>query len=232
MSRTLVPKADSPSPPLEPGDRLTRVEFERRFDATPNLKKAELIEGVVYMSPAVRLDQHGKPHASLMTWVGTYWAYTPGVFTGDNTSIRLDLDNEPQPDAALMIEPKYGGRVTISEDDYVEGAPEFIAEVSSSSVSIDLNAKLKVYLRNGVREYFVWRVRDDAIDWFSLKNGLYQPLSSTEGIIRSETFPGLWLDPQLLIRGDLSGVLRVLRQGLNSSEHEQFISSLSKSLPR
>ena len=33
-------------PPLESGDHLTRHEFERRYQARPDIKKAELIEGV------------------------------------------------------------------------------------------------------------------------------------------------------------------------------------------
>ena len=148
-------------PPLEAGDKLTRDEFERRYDATPGVRKAELIEGVVHMPPpAVRWDYHASPHADLIGWMTYYRSATPGVQAGDNGSIRLDLENEPQPDAALVILPEYGGRVRKSSDGYLEGAPELVAEVSASTESIDLNAKLRVYKRNGVREYLVWRVRD------------------------------------------------------------------------
>ena len=48
-------------PPLENGDRLTRDEFERRYEAMPHLKKAELIEGVVYVPSPVRYRHHGAP---------------------------------------------------------------------------------------------------------------------------------------------------------------------------
>ena len=126
-------------PPLEAGDRLSRAEFERRYEAMPELKKAELIEGVVYMPSPVRLRRHGRPHFDLITWLGTYKAATPGVIGADNASARLDLDNEPQPDAVLFIDPAKGGQARISPDDYVEGAPELVAEVASSSVSYDLN---------------------------------------------------------------------------------------------
>ncbi|HEX5106236.1 MAG TPA: Uma2 family endonuclease, partial [Pirellulaceae bacterium] len=151
-------------PPLEPGDRLTRDEFERRYAAMPHLKKAELIEGVVYMPSPVRVYRHGKPHADVIGWMFVYRAATPGVDGGDNTTARLDLENEPQPDALLFVEPARGGQVKISEDDYIEGAPELVAEVASSSVSFDLNSKLHVYRRCGVKEYVVWRVLDKAID--------------------------------------------------------------------
>src|SRR4051794_2440771 len=82
---------------LENGDRLTRAEFERRYEAMPELKKAELIEGEVYIPSPVRHGRHSHPHTRLVTWLGDYETDTPGVEAGDNGSIRLDLDNEPQP---------------------------------------------------------------------------------------------------------------------------------------
>jgi Uma2 family endonuclease len=216
-------------PALEQGDRLTRDEFERRYEAMPHLKKAELIEGVVHMAPpALRWDYHATPHAKLITWLGTYEAATPGVRTGDNASIRLDLDNEPQPDVILMIEPAAGGQATISADNYVEGAPELVAEIASSTVSIDLNDKLRAYRRNGVREYIVWRVQDRAIDWFTLRGSEYVPLSPDEsGILKSAIFPGLWLDPAAMLREDLAVVLRTLQQGLSTPAHNSFAAALA-----
>jgi Uma2 family endonuclease len=214
-------------PPLENGDRLTRAEFERRYDAMPGLKKAELIEGEVYVGSPVRHRQHGKPHGQIMTWIGTYAASTPGVEFGDNSSIRLDLDNMPQPDAFLMIESGRGGRARISEDDYLEGAPELVAEIAASSVSYDLGRKLHAYRRNGVKEYIVWRVKDREIDWFVLREGQYQSLApGPDGVVRSEAFPGLWLDPAALLRGELAAVLDAVRRGLDSPEHAAFVAGL------
>jgi Uma2 family endonuclease len=210
-------------PLLEPGDHLTRTEFERRYEAMPGLKKAELIEGVVYMPSPVRLEQHGRPHAALIGWLTAYWAATPGVEVGDNATIRLDQDNEPQPDALLMIEPSRGGQARIDADGYVEGAPELVAEVAASRVSIDLNTKLHAYRRNGVREYLVWRVLDQSIDWFILRQGQYDLLPATAGILRSEAFPGLWLDPAALTNLDLPRALQVLQQGVASPEHAAFV---------
>jgi Uma2 family endonuclease len=146
-------------PPLQAGDRLSRAEFERRYDATPGLKKAEWIEGIVYVPAPVAHTDHSGPHARLLYWLGSYCAVTPGVDFGDNGSVRLDLDNMPQPDAYLMIDRARGGQAKIDEDGYVAGAPELIAEVAASSVSYDLHQKLHVYRRSGVREYVVWRAR-------------------------------------------------------------------------
>jgi Uma2 family endonuclease len=216
-------------PPLQPGDRLTRAEFERRYDATPGLKKAELIEGVVYMPPPVSQEGHSGPHFKLIGWLSAYAAATPGVEGGDNGSLRLDLDNMPQPDAFLRITEQCGGQSRIDADDYVDGAPEFVAEVAATSASYDLHAKLNVYRRHGVREYLVWRVFDRAIDYFVLREGRYDRLAPTaKGLFQSEVFPGLWLDPAALIAGDLLKVTAVLQKGLASRKHAAFVAKLKK----
>jgi Uma2 family endonuclease len=216
-------------PPLENGDRLTRAEFERRYDAMPNLKKAELIEGEVYLGSPIRHGQHSKPHLLINGWFAAYLAATPGVEGGDNGSIRLDLDNEPQPDVYLMIDPQRGGRAKISEDDYVEGAPELIAEIAASSVSYDLGKKLHVYRRNGVCEYIVWRVQEGELDWFVLREGQYDRLAAgDDGLLKSEVFPGLWLEPAALLRGDLATVLAWAQEGLASPEHAAFTARLQR----
>jgi Uma2 family endonuclease len=216
-------------PPLENGDRLTRAEFERRYDAMPHLKKAELIEGEVYMPSPVRYRQHGHPHTRLVNWLASYETDTPGVEAGDNSSVRLDVDNEPQPDGFLIILPERGGQAHISEDDYIEGAPELVAEVSSSSVSYDLGKKLNVYRRCGVREYVVWRVLDRQVDWFVNREGRFEPLPpSADGILRSTVFPGLWLDPAALVQGKKARVKLVLEQGLSSPEHAEFVGRLER----
>ncbi len=220
--------ADSEIPPLEAGDRLSRAEFERRYQAMPELKKAELIEGVVYVPSPVKLNRHGRPHFDLITLLGYYKGATPGLIGADNTSTRLDLDNEPQPDVVLFIDPANGGQARISPDDYLEDAPELVAEVASSSVSYDLTDKLKSYRRNGVLEYIVWRVRDRQIDWFALKDGEYRRLPLDEsGVYRSEVFPGLWLDTAALIRSDTRAAIATLERGLASPKHAAFVARLN-----
>jgi Uma2 family endonuclease len=212
-------------PPLENGDRLTCDEFERRYAAMPHLKKAELIEGVVYVPAALRFRSHGQPHADLIIWLGMYKIVTPKVELGDNPTVRLDLDNEPQPDAVLLID---GGQARISSDDYIEGAPELVVEVAASSAAYDLYDKKRAYRRNGVREYLVWRVYDQQLDWFSLEAGEYIKLEpDNDGIMRSQVFPGLWLATSQLLSGKMKEVLAVLQQGLNSVEHKQFSQRLS-----
>ena len=214
-------------PPLENGDRLTRAQFERRYAAMPHLKKAELIEGVVYLAAALRLRNHGEPHGNLIIWLGNYKVATPGMILADNTTVRLDRDNEPQPDVALFLDPVVGGQVQISEDDYIEGAPELIAEVAASSAAYDLGDKKKAYRRNGVQEYIVWQMFENKLDWFVLQDDEYVLLAPDEdGILRSRIFPGLWLAVEALLMGEMPAVLAVLQQGLNSLEHQAFVQTL------
>ncbi|MDM9380816.1 Uma2 family endonuclease [Chlorogloeopsis sp. ULAP01] len=217
-----------PVPALASGDRLTRAEFERRYQATPEKFKAELIEGVVYVASPVRAC-YGVPHATLVTWLGVYSAATPGVSVADNTTIRLDLDNEPQPDALLRIET--GGTSTLSEDGYIEGTPELIAEIATSSAAIDLGDKKNAYRRNGVQEYLVWQTFENRFSWFRLQSEefvLIEP--DAEGIIRSSTFPELWLAVTALLEGRMSNVLNTLQTGLISPEHQAFVQKLAESL--
>lgn len=230
MATSPIPMSSLPLetiPPLEPGDRLTRAEFERRYNAMPQVKKAELIEGVVYMPSPVCQQRHGQPHFRLIGWLGAYEAATPGVQGGDNATARLDLDNEPQPDALMLIDPALGGQARISEDDYIELAPELVAEISSSTVSFDLHTKMHVYRRSGVREYLVWRVLDNAFDWLVLRSGQFEPLiPNPDGLLQSEVFHGLWLDPGALLRGDMQRVLAAVQQGIASPEHAAFVERL------
>lgn len=213
-------------PPLENGDRLSRVEFERRYEAMPHVHKAELIEGLVYMPAALRFKSHGEPHSWMMTWLGVYAAMTPGVSVGDAPTVRLDLDNEPQPDAVLLIDAAAGGQSQLSEDDYIEGAPELVVEIAASSAAIDLHAKKNAYRRNGVREYIVWQVLDRRLDWFVLQGGDFTSLSGEGGIFKSKIFPGLWLAVDALLAGTLQQVLAVVQEGCRSPDHEAFVVQL------
>ena len=212
---------------MQSGDRLSRAEFERRYAAATDVNKADLIEGIVYLASPLRHRQHGKPHSRVITWLGIYQALTPGVDLSDAPTVRLDLDNEPQPDAVLFIEAAAGGQTRISADDYIEGSPELIVEIAASSAAIDRGTKKQVYRRNGVREYVIWQVYDNQLEWFGLTDGEYQLLSPDgDGILRSQVFPGLWLAVDALLSHRMAQVLEVLQVGLASPEHAAFVAQL------
>lgn len=196
----------------------------------PNVKKAELIEGIVYIPSPVRFSRHSQPHGLLVGWLTHYRSRTTGLLLGDNGTARLDEDNEPQPDAMLLIPVKAGGSARIDDDDYVSGAPELVCEVSSSTVSIDLHAKKNAYRRNGVKEYLVWRVEEAGVDWFELVDGRYELLVTDDrGRLRSKVFPGLWLDVAALLEGDLAKVFAAVDDGAGTEEHRAFVQKLAAS---
>ena len=195
---------------LKAGDHLTREEFHRRYLANPRIKKAELIEGVVYVPSPVRFDRHSEKTGAVSLWLGTFALHTPGARFGDNGTVILDDGNELQPDVMLWRSEPSGPH--LSADGFVVGPPQMIVEAAASSVSYDLHVKKEAYRRNGVREYVVWRVLDEAIDWFRLQDGQYALVEPDgNGIVESEQFPGLRLHVQSMLAGDLAAVLDHLR---------------------
>ncbi len=196
--------------PLESGDRLTRDEFERRYETRPDIKKAELVEGVVYVASPVRIPQHAEPHGQMVFWIGAYIAKHPECCFADNGTVRLDEQNEPQPDVMLFRRQERGGQSALDDDGYLEGAPELVAEVSASSASYDLGPKMEAYRRNGVREYVVWQILEERIDWFRLTQGKYEPVTPKDGVIESSEFPGLRLNVGTMLSGDLAAVQAAL----------------------
>jgi hypothetical protein len=230
-SSSPIPYAPVPSrpPALVNGDRLKRDEFERRYLAMPEVNKAQLIEGIVYMPSPVRHIQHSKPHSILNAWLVNYVARTPGLAEfGDNGTVRLDDDNEPQPDLYLLLPQQLGGRAKVDDDGYITGAPALVCEVAASSVSIDLHLKKTAYRRNGVQEYLVWRTEDSAVDWFTLVAGDFVPIApEADGSLRSRIFPGLWLSPAQLIAADLQGIFKLHDAATARPEHADFVKRLT-----
>lgn len=223
MSIAAIPKTSSSVPPLQPGDRLHRAEFERRCHAMPDGKKPELIEGVVYVPSAARL-RHGQNQLRLATWIGNYVDSTPGTDCADNATSRLDNDNEPQPDPALFIAPDCGGQTRVSNDGCLTGPIEFVAEVSVSSVWLDRGPGLRTYQRDGVCEYLIWRVGDKMLEWYVLRDDgvQLQPLPE-DGIYRSEVFPALWLNAAAILQCDGKNIMKVLNDGLATDVHAEFV---------
>lgn len=196
-------------PALETGDHLSRAEFQRRYEAMPHIKKAELVEGVVYMASPVGA-KHARAHTIIAGWALAYAAGAPGVEALDNATVILDADNEVQPD--IVLRRTVGGASRVNSRGYLEGAPELVIEVAVSSASYDLHDKRRVYRRSGVQEYVVWRIDDGALDWWTLTDGEYRPLAPCGADpLGSEAFPGLRLNVAALLAADPAAVLAGLR---------------------
>jgi Uma2 family endonuclease len=220
-------KSKKALPPLANGDHLDQKTFHERYEAMPADCRAELIGGIVYMASPQK-SRHGKHHFRLAHWLGEYEAATPGVEGHINTTQILGDDAEPQPDAGLFVLPEYGGEVWEDEDEYLHGTPEWLGEISDSTESIDLNRKKRDYEIAGVREYMVVAVRMRRVFWFVRNRGKFKELlPDDDGILRSVVFPGLWLDPEALLKRNGRRLLSVLRQGIASPEHAVFVAKLT-----
>lgn len=179
------------------------------------------------MPSPIHLQKHAEPHGQIVTWLGVYTAGTPGLQLADNATVRLDFENEVQPDAFLRIKSEFGGKAQVTDDDYLEGSPELIVEIAASSAAYDMHDKRRVYARNGVQEYLVAQMYEKRVDWFVLREGVYETLAPDEnGILRSQVFPGLWLQPQAFWAGDLAAILATLQEGLAAPEHQAFVEQL------
>lgn len=212
-------------PPLESGDALHAEEFLRRYEAMPDLKKAELIDGIVYvMASPVSAEKHGDPDNIIQGCFYFYSLATWGVQASSNATVRLGPKNVPQPDISLRYLPERSGREQFDKKGYLIHPPELIVEIAASSVSIDSHKKRDAYRDAGVPEYILWQTYSPAINGWFLENGVYRPLPiDKDGILRSRMFPGLWLDPKALLAGDRKRIKNVLERGLKSPEHAAFI---------
>jgi Uma2 family endonuclease len=208
---------------------MTRAEFHRVYERMPPEFKAELIGGIVYVASPLK-RRHGTNTLPLGHLFSVYEMNTPGVEAGDNTTVLLGEEGEPQPDLFLRVLPEYGGQSRTTADDYVEGAPELVAEVAHSSRAIDLHAKRDDYTRYGVREYLVLCLRERRLRWFDLRaDRELEP--DPGGLIRVRSFPGLWIDVEALLGKDRR-LKTVLEQGLVTPEHTAFVRSLAEARTR
>jgi len=213
-------------PPLVQGQRLDEDEFLRRYEAMPDVK-AELINGVVCIMASPVSTDHSDSHVDLAGFVAYYRAFTPGVGANDNATTRLKPGNIPQPDVLLRVLDSHGGKTTIGADRYLHGAPELIGEVAWSSLDYDRDTKRPLYQKAGVREFILWNVEEQLIEWSILRGKEFEFLMpDSDGIIRSEAFPGLWLDVEAMVRRDTGSVFRILQQGIASPEHARFVEKL------
>jgi Uma2 family endonuclease len=225
-----TPLGSSQIPPLENGDRLTLHEFMRRYEAMPDYVRAELIEGIVYMASATRQKHHGRPHGWLANVISTY-AMRTGIDFGDSPTTELDAENAPEPDLMMLLPAELGGRAIVNEAGYINGPPDFIAEISASTVSMDLHGKLRAYQKNGVKEYVVWRVQEAAVDWFVLQDAKFIPLAADEhGIYRSQVFPGLWLNVPALLRRDAKALWATLDEGMATKGYREFAARVAAAI--
>jgi Uma2 family endonuclease len=214
-------------PPLVAGQHLDQPTFHERYEAMPPETRAELVGGIVYMPSPLSID-HGEDDNDISGWLFHYKAFTPGVSSPNNATVKLDPAGEPQPDCQLRVPRELGGQSYVDDDGYIVGAPELLVEIARSTLDYDLNTKKSDYERAGVTEYVVIAVDSNEVHWFIRRGDHFEDWPAGEdGIYRSEVFPGLWLDAQALFAEDRQRLIKVLEQGLATAEHAAFAAKLA-----
>ncbi len=218
-------------PPLVDGQRLDQPTFHERYEAMPPGTRAELVGGIVFLMPSPVSLEHARKNDAAVGWLLHYERFTPGVETNANLTTILDPKNEVQPDALLRIKPECGGQARV-EGKFLGGAPELVLEVAVSTRSKDLGRKLREYELTGVLEYVVAVGDPNDLFWHVRREGrLVRVPPGADGLYRSESFPGLWLDPASLLSRDLNGLFFTLDRGLASPEHAEFVARLGRLRP-
>ena len=197
---------------LQNGDRLSLNEFMWRWEQIPDLKHAELIEGVVYLASPVSLP-HGTYVALFIEWLGRYkFGVKSGLRTASDATLLLN-GSAFQPDIALF-RPSRGKSAT----KYLEELPDLVVEVSYSSRSYDLGTKLAAYRSAGVREYITVLLEEQRVEWRVLSGTRYRLLPMPKDqILRSPHLAGLWLDTQALFPPDEERLFAGVELGLKRS---------------
>ncbi|MYC21942.1 MAG: Uma2 family endonuclease [Caldilineaceae bacterium SB0662_bin_25] len=214
-------------PPLASGDRLSRAEFHRRYSLYPEIKKAELVDGVVIVGATV-YAQHSEIHADFSTILGFYRAHTSGLRVADNQSVIVDDQNEIQPDLCVRFKVPSGGGVERTEEGLYVGAPEFVVEVAASSAAYDVHSKLELYRRSGVGEYFVVLAYEREVRLFRLADGVYELIRPDEdGVLRSRVLPGFWFRADWFWEGRVAELIEPVEEGIASPEHREFVARLT-----
>jgi Uma2 family endonuclease len=217
-------------PPFENGDRMDQKTFHALYLQTPRGFHAELIEGVVHV-PSPASARHARPQRMFCQWLGEYSDSTPGTDAFDNITSVMSESSEPQPDLSLIVLPEAGGQTRLTREEYLQGAPELAIEISNTTATVDLNAKMRDYERYGVQEYLVVIMREREVRWFVRRKDRFTPMKpDADGVLKSKLFPGLWLDTAGVFDRTARRLLATLRQGLASAEHAKFAAKLAKKL--
>lgn len=224
--RSTKPIRNGKLPLLYDGLRLDRVTFHRLYEASPELKRVQLIEGIVHMPSPMRFVQHANPQTCINGWLFCYVTQTPGVNTGGSATLKIDDENEFEPDGMLFYD---NGQLIIADDGYLEGVPELAVEVTASTFTIDSKEKFRVYEKHGVKEYLLWNTEAGTITWYARHKDKFVPMKSNRaGILKSKIFPGLWLEVAAMREGDMTQVMKTLYEGLASAPHRQYVKRFKK----
>ena len=150
----------------------------------------EIIDGVLYIMPAPRVD-----HQNVVIWFLFYFRlHIELLGLGKVYGAPVDVLLPPhgrvvQPDVLLILEANLG----IVLDTHIDGAPDLAVEVASPSTrGYDRREKMDAYAASGVSEYWIAEPDSQTIEVFWLVGGRYlsQGLFTGTALLPSRVAPG------------------------------------------
>jgi Uma2 family endonuclease len=175
--------------------KTERYSYEQFLELTKDVERAELIDGEIYMlaSPS---PEHQRISMRLSNKLFNYLQGSNcEVFTAP---LDVVLENEAtdekqsvQPDLVIICDKSKFTTINYT------GVPELVIEIlSPSTTSKDTIKKMDLYMKFGVKEYWIIKPKSKAADVYLLEDGVYtEPMAySKDDILRSNIFDDLSIE--------------------------------------
>jgi Uma2 family endonuclease len=172
------------------------IDFDEFCRLVPNGKKANLIDGVIYMASRDNTDA-GELFVWLIALIELFVRQRSlGKVYGSRVAFRLDEWSSPEPDIAFVS----NRRLKLVQPGFVRGGPDLALEiVSPESVERDYEQKWEKYERAKVREYWIIDEIERKITLYRLdRSGKYREVAPKRGKFVSTVLRGFWLEPAWL----------------------------------
>lgn len=177
-------------------------------------EKADLIDGVIYMSSPDNTDA-----ATLFGWlfrlIGDFVEERElGEVYGSRVAFRLDRPQGPEPDIAFVRT----NRSHTVQRGFVDGPPDLAIEiVSPDSIERDYVRKREQYRKAGVREYWIVDEMEKRVVLLRhTSSGAYREVKPRKGVLHSKVLPGFWLRLEWLWQDPLPKKKKVLAEILKT----------------
>ena len=167
---------------------------------TPDDKRYELIEGELLMTPSP-VPGHQRISRKIAVRLERFITEKNlGEVFYAPCDVHLDDENVLQPDILFIARE----RLDIIGDKNIQGAPDLVIEIiSESSAYRDMVQKKKLYVRFGIKEYWIVIPEEGSIEIFILKNDTYQSYKNytREDILESPSLKGLTIALKEIFKG-------------------------------